>query len=98
MSATFWKDDFKRQVFGDTKIYVPGFTDLKGIERQKIFDFVWDACYRCANDGLRDERKIRRRVLRETRAAFSSVILVMILAGIVSFVVQRILERLFPKD
>jgi hypothetical protein len=95
---TFLSDDYRRQLLGDTKIFVTGFRDLKGSERQRLFDFIWAAIYAAVNEGERDERTIRRRVLRETREEFGSVILIAILMAAVSFLVTSILERLFPKD
>lgn len=95
---TFLADDFKRQVYGDCKLYVAGINDVKGLQRQRLFDCVWEETHSCINKGLRDERKIRRQVLRTAREKYGSVVLLMVIAGIVSFVVQRILERLFPKD
>ena len=90
-------EDFERILRADAVLNVSGFGDIKGLKRAAIIRFTKDSAYRHINDGIRDETKLRNLVLADVEEKYGSVILLMILAGIVSFVVQRILERIFPK-
>lgn len=90
-------EDFDRVLRADAALQVEGFADIKGLKRAAVIRFTKDRAYYYLNQGIRDEAKLRNLVLADVEAKYGSVILLMILAGVVSFIVQRILERLFPK-
>lgn len=91
-------EDFDRILRADAVLQVEGFRDIKGLKRAAIVRFTKDRAFHYLNQGVRDEAKLRNLVLADVEAKYGSVILLMILAGVVSFVIQRILERLFPKS
>lgn len=91
-------DDFDRILRAEVDLHVEGIRDIKGLRRAALVRFTKDSTYRHLNDGVRDEAKLRNLVLADVEEKYGSVILLMLLAGVVSFVVQRILERLFPKE
>lgn len=84
-------------MYADALVEVPRIREVKGLLRGRAMRFTRDCTYRRLNEGVRDEEQLRTLVLADVNEEFGSVILIMILAGIVSFVVQRILERLFPR-
>lgn len=90
-------EDFFRRLSAEALDEVPRLREVKGLKRGKLLRFTRDRTYHWLNEGVRDETQLRTLVLADVNKEFSSFILLMILAGVVSFCVQRILERLFPK-
>jgi uncharacterized YccA/Bax inhibitor family protein len=91
-------EDFERILRADAAMQVEGFADIKGLKRAAIIRFTKDSAYRHINDGIRDETKLRNLVLADVEEKYGSVILVAVLMAVVSFVITRILERIFPKN
>lgn len=85
-------------MYADALMEVPRFHEVKGLRRGKVLKSTRDSAYHWLQQGVRDEEQLRTLVLADVEKEYGSVILIMILAGIVSFCVQRILERLFPKE
>ncbi len=90
-------EDFERILRADAALHVEGFGDIKGLKRAAIIRFTKDSAYRHINDGIRDETKLRNLVLADVEEKYGSVILIAVLMAVVSFVITRILERIFPK-
>ena len=95
---TFASDDFDRVMFADALVEVNGLWEVKGLKRAAVLRFTRDAVYRQINSGERDPAVIKFRVNQEVEEEYGSVILTALLMAIVSFIVQRILERVFPKS
>lgn len=95
---TTTNEDFYRRLAADALDEVEGLRDVKGLKRGKVIRLARDRTYHWLNEGVRKEDELRTLVLADVTEEYGSVILLMILAGVVSFVVQRILERLFPKQ
>jgi hypothetical protein len=94
---TFAQNDFDRRLFADADD-VPGVRGVKTMVRYRAMRFIRDRTYEELNQGKRDPVEIEARVLRETEMEFGTLILAAVLMALVSFIVTRILERIFPKD
>ncbi len=90
-------EDFDRLMYADALVMVDGLRGIKGVLRGRVLRAARNRTYHWLNEGVRDEEQLRTLVLADVNEEFGSIILIMILGGVISFVVQRILERLFPK-
>lgn len=93
---SFASDDADRMMFADAVVEVRGLREIHGLRRAKLLRFVRDATYKQLNSGVRDEGEVVDLVLQETEEEYGGVIATAIIIAIVSFIVTKILRRIWP--
>lgn len=92
---SFANDDFDRRLYADAYLDVQGVSEIKGLLRGRVLRAVRDQIYKEINEGERDPRVLEVLVYHEIQKQFKGVVLTAVLLAIISYFVQKILERLF---
>jgi hypothetical protein len=93
---TFASDDFDRFVSNETRVLFPELRAIRegeGLVRDAVL-----SVRRHLKDGVRDRKEMQSLVAADLEEKYAGVVAIAILMAVVSFVVRRILEKIFPND